>query len=259
MKQLLSGLVLSVLLASSPALAQEEGSRIFDRVSKTRIIRCGYFISVPYVMKNPKTGKMGGIVADYLHEVAELNRFKILWGKMIDPADAEMALNRGDFDVLCTPLTRTVANENRYAFLGEFGKTSYYLYASNGNKLKLNGKKIPRIVAREGTVIEEDIRRYVPKGKIQFLPSTTTPFSLLDYARYLKAEGVVTDEISARLYTEKHPNLLYMPIETPLYEQPISIAVSKKDRLWYEFTQGIFGTNMQDNNQRIAKHIKAYQ
>lgn len=54
-----------VLLMAFPAFAAEKESS-YDRVMRTRTLRCGYGIFQPMIMKDPNTRKISGIFVDIM-------------------------------------------------------------------------------------------------------------------------------------------------------------------------------------------------
>lgn len=98
MKALLLLVCLSVF--SVTAFAAEKESA-YDRVMRTRVIKCGYMVLPPHLVKDPNTGKMSGIIYDTMEDVGKLLGFKIDWSEEVTFPTMVTALQTGRVDALC--------------------------------------------------------------------------------------------------------------------------------------------------------------
>ncbi|MCB1551812.1 MAG: ABC transporter substrate-binding protein, partial [Alphaproteobacteria bacterium] len=78
MKKFVFGLSLLCLMVS-PAQAGTE--KAYDRVVESGVIRCGYGISPPVMVKDPNTGVMSGLDVEIWNEIGKELGLKIEWAE----------------------------------------------------------------------------------------------------------------------------------------------------------------------------------
>src|ERR1700694_448044 len=74
-------------------------SSAFDRVAKTRTIRCAYLLYSPYFRKDPNTGELSGIFHDIMEEVGKNSGLKIDWAEQVGYENIFAGLNADRYDV----------------------------------------------------------------------------------------------------------------------------------------------------------------
>lgn len=92
-------LILLGCLVAGNAFAQEQSA--YDRVMKTRTIRCGYAFWEPGVMRDEQTGKMHGAFVEYVERLGLALNMKIEWAEDIDWGSLSTALKAGRVDAIC--------------------------------------------------------------------------------------------------------------------------------------------------------------
>ena len=98
MKKIVFTLLLSLL--AFPALAAEKESA-YDRVVQTGTIRCGYLSLPPFIIKDPNTGEISGIIHDTMERAGDLLGVKIDWNEEVGLATMDAGLEAGRYDALC--------------------------------------------------------------------------------------------------------------------------------------------------------------
>ena len=79
--------------------AQKES--VYDRVMRTKTIRCGYHIWEPFLTKDINTGQMSGIYFDYMQQLGEVLSLKIEWVEETGFGPHVEALKNNRFDMMC--------------------------------------------------------------------------------------------------------------------------------------------------------------
>lgn len=94
-------LLLAVLLLcfAFPACAAEKDST-YDRVAKTRTLRCAYTIYPTFVEKDPNTGKFSGMFYDLTEEIGKQLGLKIDWAEEVG-SDVMMQGLGTRYDAVC--------------------------------------------------------------------------------------------------------------------------------------------------------------
>ena len=70
-----------VLLLTTPAFAEKES--VYDRVMRTGVIECGYFVEPPFTIRNEATGEFSGIAVDLIELIARDLNLKVEWKEQI--------------------------------------------------------------------------------------------------------------------------------------------------------------------------------
>jgi len=97
MKKLIIALLLLIPLA---AQAAEKEPSTFDRVVKTRTLRCAYTIYPSFIEKDPNTGKFSGMFYDLVEEAGRQLGLKIEWTEEVG-SDAIMTGLGTRYDAVC--------------------------------------------------------------------------------------------------------------------------------------------------------------
>jgi len=73
-------LILTLFLVLMPFLAlaaDKEKESAFDRVMRTKTLRCGYTIYPPFFSKDPNTGEFSGLFHDFTEQIGKELGIKI--------------------------------------------------------------------------------------------------------------------------------------------------------------------------------------
>lgn len=73
----------------------------YERVLRTKTLRCGYFAWPPQLRKDPNTGKLSGILFDYVESLGGALGLKVEWTLDLGVGEYIEALNDNRFDTLC--------------------------------------------------------------------------------------------------------------------------------------------------------------
>src|ERR1019366_454810 len=93
---------LLVLFTALPAFASDkQANEVYDRVVKTRTLRCAYTIYPTFIDKDPNTGKLSGLFHDLTEEIGRQLNLKIVWAEEV-PTDAIFeGFRTGRYDAVC--------------------------------------------------------------------------------------------------------------------------------------------------------------
>ncbi len=94
--------LLLVLLFPLPAHAEAPTNEAaFDRVLRTKEIRCGYPLFDPYMKKDANTGALSGLAKDYMEALGRYLELKIVWSEEVDWSNYQEGINTGRYDMMC--------------------------------------------------------------------------------------------------------------------------------------------------------------
>ncbi|MDD5586115.1 MAG: transporter substrate-binding domain-containing protein [Alphaproteobacteria bacterium] len=74
----------------------------YDRVMRTRTIRCGYFAWPPFVIKDPNSGKLSGLYVDVAEALGSIMDLKIEWAQELNFGTYLEDLAAGRYDMECS-------------------------------------------------------------------------------------------------------------------------------------------------------------
>ncbi|MFZ2620648.1 MAG: transporter substrate-binding domain-containing protein [Alphaproteobacteria bacterium] len=97
--------------AGGAAAAKETA---YERVMRTGVLRCGYGMWPPHMLiKDPQTGKVGGIMHDIVEDMASRLSLKVEWAEETGWGNWIEAMRSGRFDAFCAGNWMT-AERGRY-------------------------------------------------------------------------------------------------------------------------------------------------
>lgn len=91
----------SVFFQKTQSQLQAKTESVYERVLRTGTIRCGYGIWPQFVMKDPNTGAMSGVVVDYMNEVGAALGLKVEWPEEVGYGSFIEALQADRIDMMC--------------------------------------------------------------------------------------------------------------------------------------------------------------
>src|SRR5437870_4939337 len=74
----------------------------FSRIVSAKTIRCGYVIAPPYTIRDPNTGKLGGLSFETMETVAKQAGYKLIWAEEVGWATMIQGLQTGRYDMICS-------------------------------------------------------------------------------------------------------------------------------------------------------------
>ena len=177
MKKLLT-FALAVLFVS-PAVAGELNEAAYQRVVKSGVIRCGYAISPPVMVKDPNTGEMSGLDVDLWREIGKELGVKIEWAAEVGWGSFIEDLRSGRVDAFCSSMWAdparskflSVSDPLYFTFADAYVRSDDFRFDGDLSKANDPSIKIPAI---EGDVSVAMAKNGFPKASIDYLPQSGT-------------------------------------------------------------------------------------
>lgn len=113
----------TVKLTGQGMSAANHKESAYDRVVRTKTLRCGWINAAPYFTKDLKTGQFSGIYYDMTETMGQLLGLKIDWAYETSFGNAGEDLKAGRFDVACI----NVWPKAERAFIAEFTHPANYV------------------------------------------------------------------------------------------------------------------------------------
>lgn len=106
----------TLLLLPAAAFADKKAETSYDRVLKTRTIKCAYGLWEPVVMKDPNTEEMSGIFVDLMEQIALALNMNVEWVLEVDWGQIPTTLQSRKVDAHCAGMWSSPSRGTRIAF-----------------------------------------------------------------------------------------------------------------------------------------------
>lgn len=250
-----------LLIASFPAFAAQES--VYDRVMKSGTLRCGYYVSAPYVIKDAATGKMSGIWYDYVEELGRWLGLKIDWAEETGYGDMVAAFDAHKIDAFCTGVWVNPSRSTVMDFVSPISYQLLYAYVRDGdtrfdkNIALINDPKI-QVSCVDGEMSSIIPREDFPKSTQSCLPQLSALSDVYMNVTSGKADIVFTSPVAIAQFNKTNANKLRkVPTAYPIRIFPESLAVQRDQ---YEFRRMLdLATEFMVNTGKIDVILRKYQ
>lgn len=200
-------LLIALLIFSLPAVAAEKES-VFDRVTRTGTINCGYALWAPVLYKDAKTGDIKGLFYDVMTEAAKRLSLKVVWKEETAWGTIVEGLHTNRYDMICTGLAATSARAKFIDFSAPLFFSPIYLVARADDTRfdkdtdVLNDAKY-KIGVLDGEISSIIAQQKFPQAAVTAMPQTADYSLLLKEVETKKADVTII-EIATFLEYEAH-------------------------------------------------------
>jgi ABC-type amino acid transport substrate-binding protein len=202
-------LALILVLIAAPAMAETS----YERVMRTRTIRCGYVPYAPAVIIDPNTKKFSGIIPEVMEEAARLLNMKVEWTMELTWGTTVDAVRTGKVDAICIGFWENPA-EGQYMF---FSRPLYYSpvhayvrkddHRFDKDLNLINDPKVT-IINTDGEMSGIIARQDFPKAKLYSLPNSAEASEQMLGIITKKADVSFYEAWTAEDFMAKHPGTL---------------------------------------------------
>ncbi len=207
----------------------------YDRVMRTGVLRCGYGVWEPAVMRDPKTGKMSGIIYDIMQEVGKSLNLKVEYTLEIPWDSIGVALQSGKIDCHAAGIWATPARGRVMAFSHAlfFSPTAAFA-RTDDNRFDNNLERInqPDITTAlcDDDITTEIYRSDFPRSKKFELAQFSPPEELLLAITNKKADVAFNSPARLPNFERGYPGKVkIIPTKEPLRMYPDTVAVNIHD------------------------------
>ena len=249
-----------VFVSVLPAHAQESA---YERIIKTKTLRCGYVNYPPLLKKDPNSGEFTGIGVDVMKRAAELMQVNIEWAEETSWATYIEGLQTNRFDALCT------MDFYLPAYVGKVELTSPLFFTGIGIYKRPDDERFPlgykdfdradvSISAIDGSLSMMIKNSDFPKAKLISMPNMTDYTFILSNVVSKKADITFVERSVANDFLKKNPGaLVNISEENPLRIYPYFIPVKFGETGLKSVFDGIIALMI--NNGEIEKILKAHE
>lgn len=226
-------LALFMLLLSPPAFADDKET-VFDRVTSSNTIRCGYYLWSPVLQKDIKTGDFSGISYDVMEEIGRRLSIKIEWVEEAGMDVILQGMNNDRYDMVCAPLY-TLGARARSAFFTTplFYAPLYLIVRAEDRRFDKDYKILNSpdftvaVIEGEATAILAAQR--LPKATIHTVPQIQGYSFVLKDVALGKADVTISDEVSVADFNKNNQEKLRV-IKVPFTVNAASYPVAQDSK-----------------------------
>ncbi|MDR3425225.1 MAG: transporter substrate-binding domain-containing protein [Alphaproteobacteria bacterium] len=207
----------------------------YERVMRTGVLRCGYVIDPPHVVKDPNTGNLSGVIVDTMNEAGKLLQIKVDWSEEVGWGNTVEALRSGRIDAICTDYWMEPL-EGRYV-----GYTMPLYYGALFPYVRANDARFDNGVAAandpsvtvsttDGEVTNFIVQMDFPKAKVLSMPNMTDAGQNLLNVSTGKADIAFEDATTGIRFDKNNPGKVKrLDPDHPLLVFPATIALPQGD------------------------------
>ncbi|MDD2325192.1 MAG: transporter substrate-binding domain-containing protein [Alphaproteobacteria bacterium] len=193
-------------------VAQQETA--YDRVMRTKTLRCGYADWPPIIFtKDPITGKFSGIAYDLTEELGKRLGLKIDWAEDTGWTNAVSSIQTKRVDAFCVFMCVNTDRGRYVAYSRPIFFNATYPYVRNDDHrfdadlLAANSPDV-RFSTIDGEMTAKIAHDSFPKAKTLSIPSTVQVSEALNNVATSKADIIITDYGFGEGYIKNNPNTL---------------------------------------------------
>ncbi len=218
--------------ASEESVAVVQKESVYDRVTRTGKIRCGYFVEAPFTIKNENTGEFSGLSVDLAKLLAKELNLELEWAGEISFATITEDLNNNRYDMICgsvfvLPRAGVMDYTNPYAHVSVQG----YVRPDNTNFDKsfddVSWKNV-KIAGLDGEGATTAAQKLLPQAQLEILPQLSSISEMLMLVSTGKADiGFVMPSVFEE-FNKNNPNKLRKAeLNKPLYTYAMSFGIAR--------------------------------
>lgn len=227
----LSVLVVKIMDGGSSA---SHGESAFDRVMRTGVLRCGYYVFPPVTYRDPNTKELSGFSVDMMNEIGKRAGLKIEWTEEVNFSNWVQALQNNRFDAACTPMWPEITLARAVMFTTPMMYAGLHpLIRANDQKLlhapleRFNRKDV-RIVTQDGNTIDGLARAVFPNATINAMPTSMDGPSLMEEIKSNKSDLILLDKNGEIMYNKGSPGMFKLRDDLPPVKiQAFTLAVGR--------------------------------
>jgi ABC-type amino acid transport substrate-binding protein len=203
----------------------------FDRVIRTGVLRCGYYVFAPVTVRDPNTGTLSGLAIDLVNQLGQNAGLKVEWAEEVDFGTWPAGLSAGRFDAVCTPVWPDAALARQviftrpafYAGINAYARADDHRF--DNNLAAINDPEVT-IATIEGNATNFIAASQFPKAKLLSLPQTAPSGTMAENVVTKKADVFFWDVNGVQTFLASNPGSVRgVDPANPVKVMPFEIAV----------------------------------
>jgi len=215
----LAGVIFTAAPRASFAL---EHDKVYERIMKTKTIRCGYADWAPFLVIDPNTNEISGAMKDIMEEVGKRLDVKIEWTAVLGWGDITTAANTDKIDLFCNTVWTDKAQLQNMSLSRPVYYSPTYAFARADDKRfdknydAINDPAV-KIVGIDGDTGYVTMQKYFPKATMVALSSNAQTAEMPVNLQTKKADIFLSDISFADEYIKKNPGIIKRVEGKPLF------------------------------------------
>jgi polar amino acid transport system substrate-binding protein len=195
-------------LTSTPQVEAPKVETAFERVLRTGTLRCGYVAWPPFLIKDPNTGAVSGIAADFMNAIADELALKLDWAEEVGWGNFHEGLNANRYDAMCVPVWESGARARIALLSRPLYNSPLFAYARDDDNrfdASLDAINDPsvRVTTLEGDVTRAIRAQLFPKSQELAIPQMGDPSEMVLNVTMKKADISLDNPFAVRTFNEK--------------------------------------------------------
>jgi ABC-type amino acid transport substrate-binding protein len=250
-----------LILGLSHAQAEDVALSGYERVMKTRTLRCAYNALPPYITVDPATKKIDGPIYTITNDIGERLGVKVEWNEEAGYGEIAAGLASGRYDAFCGLLWQTPARAGAMAFTAPLYKSKVYpcvradTTAYDKTTDALNAASVT-FAGYDGDVSYQTPRQIFPLARMAAIPANMSFGEALQGIVAKKYDAIATcSPVVVDNFNKANGNVLKIAApEHPITVVPIVLGVGIDDmRLKNMMDVAIFEMNADGT---LEKHLR---
>lgn len=220
----------------------QKAESAFDRVMRTGVLRCGYYVFPPVVIRDPNTGTLSGMTVDMMKAFSEKTGIKVEWTEESTFGNWIPALQTKHYDVMCAPMYPDMALGRETIFTRPFMYAGFYpLVREDDTRFdgpdamaKLNSPDTTFLV-QDGNITLFLSKEIFPKAKFLTVAAQVDGPSAVQNISTGKADAILLDRNAQIEYSKHGTKLKLVELPKPLKAQAFALPVNRKETELREF------------------------
>ena len=233
---LVTALFVTQFTVKKDVVAESHQNRAYDRIMKTRVLRCAYATWPPQVfMKDPNTGATTGILPDFLAVAAKNLNIKIEFTEETGYGpQAIEGLKAGRFEAFCGGMNQNAQRGQHILFTNPLFYNPIYAYVRNDDHRfdqswdMVNAPEYT-LSTMDGEATDSVAKNRFPNAKTFALPQNSEMSLLYSNVVQNKADLVFSDVSRADGFIQNNPGVLRRANDKPVLTYTISISMSNDE------------------------------
>jgi polar amino acid transport system substrate-binding protein len=193
------------------ATAKKES--VYERVLRTKTLRCGYATWEPMIIIDPNTKQLSGIAHDVIEAAAKKLSLKVEWTEEVGWGEYVTALDNKRFDVMCTGGWPNSQRARIIQFTQPFAYSPLNVYVRANdtrfdNNLAAINNAATSISTLEGSTANIVAAESFPLAKTLVLPELSSVADVFMNVTTKKADATILDAASGQNFINKQPGKL---------------------------------------------------
>jgi ABC-type amino acid transport substrate-binding protein len=235
----------------------------FQAMQRSGVLKCGYYLFPPMVMRDPNTKELSGLAVDLMNYIARQASIKVEWAEEVDFGTWVAGLQAKRFDAVCAPLWPDIAGSMEVLFTQPMFYASIKAYARStdhrfDNNLQAINSPDVTVSVIDGNVTRDLAVAHFPKAKLLGVAANAGNGAAAQNVLTNKADIFLWDDNGVHEFMKSNPNSLRdVAPNQPVKVMPFALPVRSDDHRLRDFLNNALES--MENDGTIRKLIDQWE